>query len=236
MIRAVICDDERATWNIIRHFLEQEGYPIEIAGTAANGSEARDLILREKPELVFLDIQMPFLNGFDVIRETQEIGSRVIIITAYDSFAYAQQALRLGATDILSKPIDFDQLREAITRALGWKFTGNTTVNQILSYLHGHYAEQITLSTLSDLTFCTENHIARLFKKHTGTTIMNYVHRLRIYQAEKYLETGRIPVEEAAEKVGYQNLNNFYRHFREITGMTPAAWVQSGRHAAADND
>ncbi len=231
MIRAVICDDEKATWNIIRHFLEQEGYPIEIAGTAANGSEARNLILREKPDLVFLDIQMPFLNGFDVIRETKETGSRVIIITAYDSFAYAQQALRLGATDILSKPIDFDQLREAITRALGWKFTGNATINQILSYLHGHYAEQITLGTLSRLMFCTESHIARLFKKHTGTTIMNYVHQLRIRRAEQYLEAGNLPMEEVAARVGYQNLNNFYRHFHEITGMTPVAWMQQGRHA-----
>lgn len=59
MIRAVICDDEKAALNIIRHFIENENLPIEIVGTAEDGNQALELISREKPNLVFMDIQMP---------------------------------------------------------------------------------------------------------------------------------------------------------------------------------
>ena len=83
MIRAVICDDERATCNIIRHFTEAEKLPLQIVGTAENGRDALELIRREKPDLVFMDIHMPYMNGFEIIQQIQ--ACRIIIITAYDS-------------------------------------------------------------------------------------------------------------------------------------------------------
>ena len=80
--------------------------PLEIVGHAYDGLQAADLIKKEKPDLVFMDVRMPFMDGFEVIEQME--GCKVIIITAYDSFSYAQRALRLGASDILAKPIDFD--------------------------------------------------------------------------------------------------------------------------------
>ena len=115
MIRAVICDDEKAALNIIRHFVEAETLPIEIVGTAQNGKDAWELIQREKPDLAFMDIHMPYMNGFEIIQKMTD--TKVIIITAYDSFEYAQRALRLGASDIISKPVEFEQLRQAIVRS-----------------------------------------------------------------------------------------------------------------------
>ncbi len=130
MIKAVICDDEKAALNIIRHFIEARKLPIEIVGTAENGRDAWNMIQSKKPDLVFMDIHMPYMNGFEIISRMKDC--KVIIITAYDSFAYAQRALRLGASDILSKPIDFEQLEQAIVRAVGWNFTGNEVVDTIL--------------------------------------------------------------------------------------------------------
>lgn len=186
MIKAVICDDEKAALNIIRHFIEAKKLPIEIAGTAENGRDAWNLIQCVKPDLVFMDIHMPYMNGFEIISKMKE--SKVIIITAYDSFEYAQRALRLGASDILSKPIEFEQLEQAIVRAVGWNFTGNETINIILAYLYEHYQEQIELTTLAELTFCTPSHIARLFKRYMGMTIISYVHKIRIEKAVYLME------------------------------------------------
>lgn len=109
MIRTVICDDEKAALHIIQYFIENENLPIQIVGMAENGREALELIKREKPDLAFLDIHMPYLNGFEVIQQIE--GVKVIIITAYDSFAYAQRALRMNVCDIISKPIELDQLQ-----------------------------------------------------------------------------------------------------------------------------
>ena len=110
MIKAVICDDELATRNIICHFLEEEQLPIEIVGNAEDGEEAIQLIKETSPRLIFLDIHMPQKNGFQVIEEvSREVGAQIIVLTAFASFENAQQALRLGVSDILSKPVDFDK-------------------------------------------------------------------------------------------------------------------------------
>lgn len=227
MIRAVICDDEKAALNIIRHFIEAEKLPIQIVGTAENGRDAWNLIQCEKPDLAFMDIHMPYMNGFEIIQKMKD--TKVIIITAYDSFEYAQKALRLGASDILSKPIDMEQLKQAVIRAIGWNFTGNEVVDTILAYLYGHYAEKIELETLAQLTYCTESHIARVFKKHTGTTIISYVHKIRIEKSIQMMEEQNLSVKEAALATGYQNLNHFYKYFNQYTGMTPAAYMKQRR-------
>lgn len=227
MIRAVICDDEKAALNIIRHFIEAEKLPIQIVGTAENGRDAWNLIQCEKPDLAFMDIHMPYMNGFEIIQKMKD--TKVIIITAYDSFEYAQKALRLGASDILSKPIDMEQLKQSVIRAIGWNFTGNEVVDTILAYLYGHYAEKIELETLSQLTYCTESHIARVFKKHTGTTIISYVHKIRIEKSIQFMEEQNLSVKEAALVVGYQNLNHFYKYFNQYTEMTPAAYMKKRR-------
>ncbi|MDO4338964.1 MAG: response regulator [Eubacteriales bacterium] len=227
MIKAVICDDEKAALNIIRHFIEAKKLPIEIAGTAENGRDAWNLIQCVKPDLVFMDIHMPYMNGFEIISRMKD--SKVIIITAYDSFEYAQRALRLGASDILSKPIEFEQLEQAIVRAVGWNFTGNETVDTILAYIYEHYNEQIELDTLAELTFCTPSHIARLFKKYMGMTIISYVHKVRIEKSIHLMEEKKLAIKEAAEAVGYQNLNHFYKYFHIQMGVTPAVYMKQGR-------
>ena len=227
MLNIIICDDEKAALNIIRHFIEAEKLPIQIVGTAENGRDAWNLIQCEKPDLVFMDIHMPYMNGFEIIQKMKD--TKVIIITAYDSFEYAQKALRLGASDILSTPIDMEQLKQAVIRAIGWSFTGNEVVDTILAYLYGHYAEKIELETLAQLTYCTESHIARVFKKHTGTTIISYVHKIRIEKSIQMMEEQNLSVKEAALAAGYQNLNHFYKYFTQYTGMTPAAYIKQRR-------
>ncbi|KIR02712.1 DNA-binding response regulator, AraC family [Lachnospiraceae bacterium TWA4] len=227
MVRAVICDDEKAALNIIKHFLKMDNLPIEIVGTAENGTDALKLIQKQKPDLVFMDIHMPFLNGFEVIEKLQDSKTKVIIITAYDSFDYARQALRLGACDILAKPIELSQLRQAINRAIQWNFTNNEVTDTILEYIYNHYNEQIKLEDLAKLTFCTESHISREFKKHTGQTIISYIHKVRIEKSVSLMEDKKLSIQDAADAVGYQNLNHFYRYFKQYMGETPAAYMKN---------
>lgn len=227
MIRAVLCDDEKAALIIIRHLIDSQHLPIRIVGTAENGKDALHLIQTEKPELVFLDIQMPFMDGLEIL---EKIGDcKVIIITAYDSFDHAQRALRYGACDILAKPIDMEQLRESIKRAIGWNFTDSESVNTVLAYLHEHYREQISLDTLAECACCSAGYISRSFKKYMGLSVLNYVHKIRIEKSIVLLEQG-ISVKEAAERVGYQNLNHYYKYFKEYTGETPAKYTIRAIH------
>lgn len=223
MLRAIICDDEAVTCKIIKKLLKMASIPLEIVGTAENGNEALTLIEKEHPDIIFMDICMPCMNGFEVMSQI-ECG-KVIVITAYSTFENAQQALRLGAQDILLKPFDPEQLAASISRVIGWKFTSNETINSVLEYIHRHYNEKIELSTFAKRYFCTESHFSRLFKKHMGISTMTYIHEVRINKAVEFLRQGE-SIQDVCEKVGYNNLNSFYKYFKQFTNDTPSSFAQ----------
>ena len=112
-IRAVIVDDEELARQILREYLSKHA-EIEIAAECANGFEAVKTVAEKKPDLVFLDIQMPKLDGFEVL---ELIGNEaaVIFVTAYDS--YAIRAFEVHAVDYLLKPISQERFEAALTRA-----------------------------------------------------------------------------------------------------------------------
>ena len=112
--KCVIVDDEKLAHDLLREFLEPLT-DMEIVGEAANGAEAVELIDRTRPDLLFLDVQMPGMTGFDVLDEIEH-EPYVIFITAYDQ--YAIQAFEKNAVDYLLKPVDEDRFKLAIERAL----------------------------------------------------------------------------------------------------------------------
>lgn len=114
-IRALIVDDEPPARRKIRAFLQ--GDPrFEVAGEAGDGLEAVQRIEAEQPDLVFLDIQMPGLTGFEVLEALESARPQVIFTTAYDQ--YAVQAFEIRALDYLLKPFDRERFQQALERAL----------------------------------------------------------------------------------------------------------------------
>jgi DNA-binding LytR/AlgR family response regulator len=113
MIRVIIVEDEEPARNRIRLMLSK--YPdIEIVGLADNGSDAMNIINEHKPDLLFLDIQIPQMNGFEVLSQISD-PPVVIFITAHDH--YAIQAFDVRAIDYLMKPYSQDRFDQAIVRA-----------------------------------------------------------------------------------------------------------------------
>jgi two-component system, LytTR family, response regulator len=112
-IRCVLVDDESLARDLLRHHLAAIT-GVELVGEAVNGFDALKLIREQVPDLVFLDIQMPKLNGFEML-ELIDNPPEVIFCTAYDE--YAVKAFEKHAVDYLLKPFDLDRLREAVRRA-----------------------------------------------------------------------------------------------------------------------
>ena len=124
-IRAVIVDDEELARQVLREFLSSHP-EVEIAAECANGFEAVKAAAEQKPDLVFLDIQMPKLDGFEVL-ELIGPGAAVVFVTAYDS--YAIKAFEVHAVDYLLKPIGAERFEAALERAkerLGGKLPQQT--------------------------------------------------------------------------------------------------------------
>ena len=113
-MKAIIVDDERLARKELMQLLEVHKN-IEVIGEAANADEALDLINEKKPDLVFLDIQMPGKTGFDLL-ESLDQAPRVIFTTAYDE--YAIKAFEVNALDYLLKPIHEERLRESVNKVV----------------------------------------------------------------------------------------------------------------------
>jgi two-component system, LytTR family, response regulator LytT len=116
-ISALVVDDERLAREELSYLLKD--FPeIEVLQTASNGLEAVSLIAELEPDLVFLDVQMPGLDGLGVIRKVHEQGARMphfVLATAFDQ--YAVEAFRVEAIDYLLKPVERERLAESVARA-----------------------------------------------------------------------------------------------------------------------
>lgn len=113
-ITAIVVDDEVNTRKLLQILLDWNSLGIEFIGEAANGNEALDLIDALKPNIVFTDINMPYMDGLELARLAREKDPfiKVVIITAYPEFEYAKQSVRIGVHDFLLKPIQPDVLRK----------------------------------------------------------------------------------------------------------------------------
>jgi two-component system LytT family response regulator len=115
MIRCIIVDDELGNVEVLENMLANFCTGITVIGTASNAEEAYSLIREKKPDLVFLDIEMPGKNAFDLIESLSPISFEIIFVTAFEQ--YATRAFRYSALDYLLKPVGITELNEAVERA-----------------------------------------------------------------------------------------------------------------------
>src|ERR1700742_1487600 len=115
-IRVLLSDDETLARERLRSLLEEEE-DLEIVAECGDGKSAIATIERERPDLVFLDIQMPEVDGFGVVQELQSTMPLTIFVTAYDR--YAMKAFEVHALDYLLKPVGKERLKAAVERARG---------------------------------------------------------------------------------------------------------------------
>lgn len=191
--RALIIDDEALSRRIIRVFLQEQA-AIEIIGEAANGPDAVLQILAQRPDLLFLDVQMPEMDGFEVLREVwPHYQPFVVFATAFDS--YALKAFEVSAVDYLLKP--FDQLRfrqavERVTNQLAWR--GNVGVSQAVPTLlaavapAAGYIQRLLVKEHRKLFFVRTDDIVYFEADHNYITLHTATKTHLIYDSLTHLE------------------------------------------------
>jgi two-component system LytT family response regulator len=142
-IRAIIVDDEELARHLLREYLRTEA-DIEIVGECANGFEAVKTAAELKPDLVFLDVQMPKLDGFEVL-ELIDRAIHVVFVTAFDQ--YAMKAFDGAAVDYLLKPFSLERFREALHRVRRLTAAKPVTPAELRNQARapGQYAQRIVV-------------------------------------------------------------------------------------------
>ncbi len=115
MIRTIIIEDEPISRDLLTLMLKRHGQDIELIDICANPGVGMESIFRNNPELIFLDIQMPKMSGFDMLNKLKPFNFEVIFTTAFDQ--YAMNAIKMSALDYLLKPIEQEELTAAIQKA-----------------------------------------------------------------------------------------------------------------------
>src|SRR5881227_477576 len=116
MINALLIDDEESTMNVMKGIIKKYIPEIITPHTAIGSKQGLQAIHNYQPDLIFLYIEMPMMNGFELLQKLPEHSFEVIFVTAYDH--YAIKAVRFSALDYLLKPVDKDELRLSVNRFL----------------------------------------------------------------------------------------------------------------------
>ncbi len=130
----------------------------------------------------------------------------------------------LASKSLESVPYMIDYLRYIITRAVDYSsfiHEESSVTDIILNYIHQHYSEDITRTMLAEMVYLNPDYMARLFKKRTQTSVVNYITAYRMEKAKEFLQNQQISVGTVAAKVGYGNYSYFSKLFKDIVGCTP---------------
>ena len=248
MLKVLVVEDEEMIRKGIVLAVDWAALDCVVVGEAVNGLQALEAVERYAPSLIITDLKMPVMDGLEMLRQLRERGNNafVIILTAYDSFSYAQTALRLGAVDFLLKPFHDGELEQAVTRLKQRmdragqggekgpaplplpelkKGDKSKYVLEAMAYIGEHYHEpNIGVAAIAQHLGISEGHLSHTFKKETDYTLLNYLTRYRIHRAMELLRDCRLKVYEVAEQVGYRDIAYFSATFKKLVGMSPSEY------------
>lgn len=247
MYRTLIIDDEQSVHQAIRALVDWNALRLQEPESAYQGAEALEMMAGLRPQIVFVDMNMPMMDGVDFLRHASVRfpDCRFIVISGYDSFDFARAALRHNVVDYLLKPVDEEELAAALKKAVALlppqpeeTRTADDIANELKRYIDGHYREEISLEFLAERFHFSREYIGRIFRAKYGCAVYEYILRVRMNRAVELLRNPKLTLPVIADFLGYSNANYFSKAFRRFYGVSPSDYrnshAQSG--TARQND
>lgn len=241
MYKALIIDDEKPVQIAIQKLGHWARYDIETPRLACNGKDGLNAMREFHPDIVFVDMNMPVMDGCAFLEKASAEfpSSQYIVVSGYDEFSYARQAIRYGACDYLLKPVVEEDLNKAIEKAIlkidpQASFQDDDTVPDRISpdqvaeiikeYIESHYCENIKITMFAEKYFFSIEYLTKLFRKQYGFTIYEYVLKLRMERAKELLAHEENKVSDIAERLGYADHHYFSKAFRTYYHISPSQY------------
>ncbi|GMQ64716.1 response regulator [Vallitalea sp. AN17-2] len=251
MVKVVVVEDEMLTRKGLVVTTPWDELGCKVVGEASNGLEGIEIISRVKPHIIITDVRMPKMDGIKMIKELQnKTKAEYIIISGYDEFKYAQQAISLGVKEYLLKPVEDGELFNALTKivnsieskkevyeqdveeletALDFREYDKTCkgegkikyVVKAIKCIENDYYNDVNIKDVAEKLYITESYLSRLFKKETGYTFVDYLTRYRCKKAIQLLQEENIKIYQVAELVGFNDSRYFSSIFKKYVGITP---------------
>lgn len=261
MNKILIVDDERFEREQLCQILEARFPHTVQTRTAENGRQAVETAALWTPGIVLMDIEMPGLNGIEAAKRIlkQLPACRILFVTAYSLFNYAYEAVKMGASDYILKPVVPDDVARAVQRCIdqaeteeelkalapvaeeladGASYDKTTLLMaNVKKYLqHNYMLSGLSLDSISDILSINASYFSMLFKKSFGVNFVDYLTDLRINAAKELLVDPFLTAAEIASMVGYESPNYFTRVFKKTAGMTPTEYRRTHGGAGKDGE
>lgn len=241
MYKVMIIDDERAIRNLLKITLENVNLGLDIVGEAASGIEAINTIDNYKPDIAFVDIRMPFMDGIEfsklAIKRYPKL--KIIILTAFNDFEYARECIGIGVCEYLLKPISREEIRETLTEIIleietqtpeemeEEEKNNSPSITKIKEYIGNNYQDpEINLTSIAQEYGFNPSYLSRMFKSKTGIGLNDFLTQCRMEKAISYAQKGKL-MYVAAKEVGIPDPNYFSKCFKKFTGKIYSEYTKS---------
>lgn len=237
----MVIDDELSARRLLQESIDWNSLNMEVVGEAESGIEAINIIDDLQPDIVFVDISMPFMNGIEFTKlVTQRYENLIIIIlTAFDDFEYARECIRLPVVEYMLKPIVRKEITEVLTRIKEKLDRQNpdarengpeiapSAIEQIMKYLQENFTDSgINLTSVAQHFGFNSCYLSRKFKQETGTSFTEFLIECRMERAIELSGTG-LKMFCTANEVGIPDPNYFGRCFKKYTGISYSEYAAS---------
>ncbi len=192
-LKAIIIDDEPDSTRLLQLQLEQSCPHVEVIAIYNSAVKASNEIEKLEPDLLFLDIEMPVINGFELLEKILHLNFSVVFITAYNQ--YALKAFRFNALDYLVKPIDTNDLIEAVAKAEKRIKPTSTQLSLLQRQMRGEIASKIAIPGQNGVSFIELNEI--IFVEASNNYSKLILTDKRIFTVSKTLKDVQDVLEES---------------------------------------
>lgn len=228
MITAIIIDDEAKGRLALRQKLKSYCGNVHIVAEAVDGIDALSAIDKHQPQLIFLDIEMPKMNGFEMLNTIKEKNFNIIFTTAYDQ--YAIKAIKYAAFDYLLKPIDIEELKTAVSRADISETRQTKKQIELLQQNMQHPKKQLNklaIPTLEGLLFFDINDIIHL-EANSNYTFIHFSGKPKITASKTLKEFEELLPEDIFFRTHHSHLINLNYIKRYLKGDGGQIELQNG--------
>jgi len=236
----MLVEDEILLMKSLARHIEGLDMGFKVVCQCTNAAEALTMLEQKNIHLIMTDIRMPVMDGLKLSKIVSERYPyiKMLILTGYAEFEYAQQALKIGVRDFLLKPVETEKLEEALVKVkleLGKNYkleedrallgqNAAQIVEYATKYILEHYMDNFDMSVFSLHLGFSSAYLTKLFNKYKGCTPGKFLTDIRINHAKQLLQNSDLPIRQIGEKVGYPDQFHFSKTFRKATGYSPSTY------------
>ncbi|MFI3174198.1 MAG: response regulator [Bacillota bacterium] len=233
--KVVVADDEKLILNYMAKQIEKANEAFQVVGKARDGLEAYKLVSELSPDVVFSDIKMPELDGISLIKRLRlEFPYiRVVLVSGYNDFEYAREALRNQAVDYLLKPCPMEDLKKTLQRLETLLCSDDQKISpqredspaeivqSVMVFLQENYSATIDFSEIAATKNISSSYLSKIFREYANTSPSKYLSDCRLQHAKKLLNESTHNIKDIGMMVGYGDPLHFSKFFKNATGLSP---------------